>query len=98
MVRRRVQKRLQPIKQENLDSDSHDYESDTIILEILAEKFVGSLQDLQSSVEASKKLMPRSIEDYDLIKDILCNVFFKKKCTETQIHVYRVKIVNKKTF
>ena len=66
MVRRRAQKqRLQPIKKKKkMGPDSHDYDCDTIILEMLTEKFVGSLQDLQNSVDASKKCLSRSIEDH----------------------------------
>ena len=80
---------------EYLESSSLD---DKIILEILTEKFVGSLQDLLNSVEARKVRMPRSIEDYDQIKEILWDVFFTKNCTETQTNVWRAKIVSKTLF
>ena len=97
MVRRRAQKqRLQPIKKKKkMGPDSHDYDCDTIILEMLTEKFVGSLQDLQNSVDASKKCLSRSIKDYDLIKDLLRRLVFWEQYSQSQTSLYRGRIVRK---
>ena len=94
MARRHASKGVH-IKKENVGPVSHDYDRDTIILEIIAERFITDLQALLSSVEANKKCMSLSVEIYDQIKILMWNIVFWKNCNRSQELLNRVRIVRK---